>query len=77
MENLLPLNSPSNIGTWIGIKVVLIAVTILLALHARLRILPDLTADRLRALAWHIVPVTVIAVLLVITGVAIRFEAAG
>jgi len=40
---------------------------------ARLRIIPRLSASNLRALAWHIVPVTLIAVLFVITGVGFRF----
>ena len=57
---------------WIVAKLVLLAATVGLALHARLRVLPDLQADRLRALAWHVVPVTVIAVLLVVAGLGIR-----
>jgi putative copper export protein len=56
----------------IGVKLLLLAATVLLAADARLRILPRLSASRLTALAWHIVPVTVIAVLLVFVGVSFR-----
>ena len=48
-------------------------LTALLAVDARLRIIPRLSESNLRALAWHIVPVTLIAVLFVITGVGFRF----
>ena len=55
------------------IKLGLLALTALLAVDARLRIIPRLNESNLRALAWHIVPVTLIAVLFVITGVGFRF----
>lgn len=54
------------------LKLALLAVTVALAAHARLRVLPNLTADRLRLLAWHIIPVTVISTLFVIVGVTLR-----
>ena len=56
---------------WVYAKLLLLASTVALALHARLRILPDLDERKLKALAYHIVPVTVLAVLLVVAGVAI------
>lgn len=59
-------------STWIPVKFICLLATVGLAAHARLRILPDLTADRLRALAWHIVPVTILSVIFVIAGVLIR-----
>jgi len=62
----------SRVGTLVFVKLVLLAATLGLALHARLRVLPELDAERLPLLAWHIVPVTVISVLLVVVGVAIR-----
>lgn len=65
-------SSADPVGMLIGIKVVLLLLTLALALHARLRVLPELDASRLRALAWHIVPVTVLAVLFVLAGVGIR-----
>ena len=44
----------------------------ILALHARLRLIPDLSAARLPALARHIAGVTVLAVLFVVAGVSLR-----
>lgn len=56
----------------VSIKVALLAGTVVLALHARLRILPGLDAARLPLLAGHIVGVTLLAVLFVIAGLAPR-----
>lgn len=52
------------------IKLALLAVTVGLAADARLRIIPNLSTRNLRALAWHIVPVTIVSVLFVVAGVA-------
>lgn len=57
---------------WISVKFVCLLLTVLLAAHARLRLLPKLDADRLRALAWHIIPVTILSVVFVVAGVLIR-----
>lgn len=54
----------------IGIKLLLLALTVTLAIDARLRIIPKLTEERLTALAWHIIPVTLISVLFVMAGVS-------
>lgn len=56
----------------VGAKLLLLALTVALAADARLRIIPRLSADNLNALAWHIVPATVISVLLVVIGVSFR-----
>jgi putative copper export protein len=56
----------------IRLKLALLAATILLAIDARLRLVPHLDARRLPALAWHIVAVTVIAVLMLVAGAGIR-----
>lgn len=53
-------------------KLVLLLLTLLLALDARLRLIPRLTPERLPAMAWHIIPVTVISVLFIATGVAFQ-----
>ena len=50
----------------------LLAVTVALAIHARLRVLPTLEAATLRILAYHIVAVTLLGVGLLLAGVAIR-----
>ena len=63
--NFVPIN--------ITIKLLLLLITLLLALHARFWIIPKLSNDNLGKLAYHIISVTVIAVLLVIVGVSFRF----
>lgn len=69
-------------GTWfdfsnpiarlVSFKLLLLALTIALAADARLRIIPKLSENNLNALAWHIIPVTVVSVLFVIVGVSFR-----
>ncbi len=56
----------------IAAKLLLLGLTVILALHARLRLIPDLSAARLPALARHIAGVTVLAVLFVVAGVSLR-----
>jgi putative copper export protein len=58
----------------IGAKLILLAVTIVFAMDARLRIIPRLSEseENLTSLAWHIVPVTVVSVLFVVVGVSFR-----
>jgi putative copper export protein len=56
----------------IALKLALLALTVALAADARLRLIPTLTPERLGALAWHIVPVTVVSVLFVVAGVSMR-----
>lgn len=56
----------------VGVKLLLLATTVGFALHARLRILPRLSERNLSSLAWHIVTVTLVAVLFVFVGVSFR-----
>lgn len=56
----------------VALKLLLLALTLAFAVHARLRVIPELSADKLVAMAWHIVPVTVFSVLFVVAGVAFR-----
>lgn len=60
------------VGRLIGVKLLLLALTVGLALDARLRIIPKLNDENLTSLAWHIVPVTVVAVLFLIVGASFR-----
>ncbi len=53
-------------------KLALLAVTLGLAVHARLRIVPTLREETLGALAWHIAAITTTAVLFVVAGVGLR-----
>lgn len=65
-------NLQSPLARTVLFKLVLLLATIVLAAHARLRVLPGLTRERLRLLAWHIVPVTVLSVLFVLAGALLR-----
>lgn len=60
------------VATLVGVKLLLLATTVAFAVDARLRILPRLSENNLVALAWHIVPVTIVSVLFVVVGVAFR-----
>ncbi len=56
----------------IAVKIGLLLLTLVLALDARLRIIPNLHEGNLKSLAYHIIPVTVVSVLFVLIGVAFR-----
>ncbi|WP_133406673.1 CopD family protein [Parashewanella tropica] len=56
----------------ISYKIILLAATFLLAIDARLRIIPKLSKDNLSSLALHIIPVTLISLLFVFVGLAFR-----
>jgi len=62
----------SALETRIGVKLVLLGVTVALALHARLRVIPRLDDSDLRMLAAHIVVVTALAVALVVVGASFQ-----
>ena len=59
----------------IGAKLLLLGLTVVLALHARLRLIPRLDSSNLRLLVVHIIIVTAVAVALVIVGVDFRTNA--
>ena len=76
-HNLMPeislwFNFGNPISRLIFVKLILLLLTVLFAIDARLRIIPNLTDRNLMSLAYHIIPVTVISVLFVIVGVAFR-----
>ncbi|HQN39886.1 MAG TPA: CopD family protein, partial [Thermoanaerobaculia bacterium] len=56
----------------VGTKLLLLAITVGFALHARLRLIPNLSETKLRALAWHVVPVTIVSILFVVVGISFR-----
>lgn len=62
----------NSISTLISIKIILLLLTVMLAVHARFFIIPKLDADKLSMLGWHIAGVTVIAVLMLLTGLSFR-----
>lgn len=71
-----------DVGAWfgfgpgparlIGFKLALLLATVLLALDARLRIIPRLSAETLPGMAYRIALVTVLSVLFVLVGVSFR-----
>jgi hypothetical protein len=62
----------SYLSTYIGIKLGLLTLTLGLAIHARLFIIPNPTKETMNSLAYHIVGITILAVLFVILGAGIR-----
>jgi putative copper export protein len=62
----------SDLEVRIGTKLLLLGLTVALALHARLRLIPRLDTSNLGLLAAHILIVTALAVALVIVGVDFR-----
>ena len=66
------LTFDSYLSIYIGIKLLLLLGTLVLALHARFFIIPNLTKETLNSLAYHIVGVTTLAISFVIFGAGIR-----
>ncbi len=71
--NLSFLSFSNNMEKVLSIKLLLLAIIILLAFHARFYIIPKLNTNNLNSLAWHIVAVTLVSLLLLYFGVAFRY----
>jgi len=65
------------IGILIGSKLVLLAATAALAVHARVRLIPQLGDNNLSGLAWHIRGITALAIAFVVVGSLIRVGGVG
>lgn len=71
-----------DLGQWLDLsnpvahpillKLSLLTLTLCFALSARFRVIPHLSEKNLTTMAWHIIPVTLISILFVITGVSFR-----
>ena len=70
-------NPVNSIGILVGVKLVLLAGTAALAVHARLQLIPNLTDDNLTGLAWHIRGITALAIAFVVVGALIRLGGVG
>lgn len=57
----------------VSIKLLLLISTLLLAVHARLFIIPKLSSDNLKLMAFHIVLISAIGVAMLILGTFVRF----
>jgi len=72
------LFNPANpMGMLAGVKLLLLAATVALALHARLRLIPHLNNDNLSPLAWHIRAITALAIAFVVVGAGLRLGGFG
>jgi putative copper export protein len=72
------LFNPDNpMGMLAGAKLLLLAATAALALHARLRLIPHLSDDTLLPLAWHIRAITALAIAFVVVGAGLRLGGFG
>lgn len=71
-----------DVGHWLDLsdplcrplaaKLALLGITVAFAIDARLRVIPQLSAEKLPSLAWHVYPVTLASVLFVVAGVSFR-----
>lgn len=61
------------VAALIRIKLGLLGLTLMLGVHARLRLIPRLTSSNMGGLAVHIVAITLTALALVWVGVGLRF----
>ncbi|WP_026375768.1 CopD family protein [Aestuariibacter salexigens] len=66
------LDWANPISRVISIKLTLLALTILLAADAKLRVLPKLSQQNLWDMAAHIIAVTLLSILFVIVGVSFK-----
>ena len=64
------LTSPITRVVWL--KLLCLVATLGLAVHARFRLIPALTNERLSTLALHILGVTVLGVIFVVLGASLR-----
>jgi putative copper export protein len=72
------LGSPANwfnavpLAQIVQMKLLCLAGTVALAIHAKTRVIPRLNDDNLPVMAWHIAGVTVFSVLFVLAGASAR-----
>jgi putative copper export protein len=57
----------------VSVKLLLLFMSLLLAIHARFFIIPKLDQTKLNSMAFHIVLVTIIGLLMLILGTFVRF----
>ncbi len=57
----------------IALKLALLGSTALIAAHARLRVIPRLSASTLPLMAWHVAAVTLLSVGFVLAGITFRY----
>ncbi len=60
-----------------GVKLLLLASTAALAIHTRLRLIPNLTDNNLTGLEWGIRGITALAIAFVVVGALIQLGGLG
>ena len=67
-------NFSNDLSRHISIKIILLGMTIAFAINARFRVIPNLTTNSLKLMAFHIISVTILAVLFLVTGLSFRLN---
>lgn len=67
------VNPGSPMERAVTLKLALLLATALIALHARTRVVPRLSAATLGLMAWHVAAVTLLGVGFVLAGVGFRY----
>ena len=67
-------NFSNDLSRHISIKIILLGMTIAFAINARFRVIPNLTINSLKLMAFHIISVTIFAVLFLVTGLSFRLN---
>lgn len=67
----------SGLERAVSVKLLLLALTALVAAHARSRVIPQLRAETLPLMAWHVAAITVLGVGFVLTGISFRYGGVG
>ena len=57
----------------VSIKLMLLLLTLVLAIHARLFIIPKLSVEKLPLMAFHIILITLVGISMMILGTYVRF----
>lgn len=65
-------NMTNPVSHAISAKLILLFLTFCFAIDARFRVIPVLSENNLKVMAWHILPVTFFSILLVVVGVSFR-----
>jgi hypothetical protein len=66
------LDTPHHYFLWT--KIGLLLMTLLVAIHARVKVLPGITHTNLPSLTFHVILTTLLALSLLVTGLSFRFN---
>lgn len=63
----------TSLNTVVTLKLILLLFTLILAIHARVFLIPKLNPENLNSMGAHIILITIISLLMMILGVQFRF----